>query len=138
MKRFPLILIIGSSFFLPSCFAPKFQCETTKTGVCASPNKVYNALYSKGRIEKKAKKEINKVTPLVEVINPSDYRTPERIYRIWVTNYVDESGQLVGNHFIYVAIPGRWNFPKVSTELKDDVDYDRIIKEFLKKEGKDK
>jgi len=136
MERF-LILIIGSSFFLPSCFGPKFQCETTKTGVCASPNKVYNALYK--RIEKKkTKKEISKVTPLVEVVNPSDYRTPERIYRIWVTNYVDENGQLVGNHFLYVAIPGKWNFPKVSTEVKDDVDYDRIIKEFLKKEGKNK
>jgi hypothetical protein len=134
MERLLPILIISSSILFTGCLSPKFQCETTKTVVCASPEKVYKAMYTRKIQKKSTKLDYATITPILKLDNPADYRTPERIYRIWVPTYVDRNGQLVGNHFIYVAVPGTWNFPKVSQEPKDDVNYDKLIKDFIEKE----
>ena len=136
MKKLLIGILSVSSLSFVSCFGPKFQCEKTETGVCAPPNQVYKALYKSKRLIKRKKSDFVKVTPVIKFENPQDYRTPERIYRIWITTYVDKDGHLVGNHYVYVAVPGKWNFPKVSNEeFNDDVDYNRLIKSFLKKQG---
>ena len=133
------------ALLLAGCSA-KYQCETTKVGVCASVEDTYEALYSpespqaqeevvssntKGKPETREPAITLKPQPVMPL------REPERVYRVWVRDYEDENGYYISNHFIYVSVNGKWVLKPVKKKTLGSVeDYDKKIKNYLLRKGK--
>lgn len=131
------------ALLLTGCSA-KYQCELTKTGVCASVEDTYEAVVNGGRgaegspsvSSDKAEAQKSGVV-LMDTKPVVPLRESEKVYRILVKEYVDESGFLVSSHYIYVPVKGSWKFgEKRDRRVFDTTDYDRMIKEYLTKKGK--
>ncbi len=126
------------ALFLAGCSA-KYQCEATKTGVCASVEDVYEATYASGSSERDISKQGVKSQKTILQSEPIfPLREPEKVYRVWVKEYEDENGFLVSNHYIYIVVEGRWKLgaKKKSNTLLPEIYYDRKIKEYLIQKGK--
>lgn len=131
------------ALLLMGCSA-KYQCETTKVGVCASVEDTYEALYSseapqtREAVGSDAKDKPETKEPAI-TLKPQPVmplREPERVYRIWVRDYEDENGYYISNHFIYVSVGGKWVMKPVKRTLGDVEDYDEKIKNYLLRKGK--
>ncbi len=130
------------ALLLAGCSA-KYQCETTKVGVCASVEDTYEALYSSEPPKEKVVSFNTKDKPETKepaiTLKPQPVmplREPERVYRIWVRDYEDENGFYISNHFIYVSVGGKWVMKPVKKKTDSVEDYDEKIKNYLLRKGK--
>jgi len=124
------------ALLIAGCSA-KYQCEATKTGVCAGVEDIYNAIYASPQPQKdKTAKEYPSTSLQPRSMFP--LREPERVYRVWIKDYEDENGFLISNHFIYVVVEGRWKIgvKEQTGNLTSEINYDRKIKDYLIRAGK--
>ena len=125
------------ALFLVGCSA-KYQCETTKTGVCASVEDTYEAVYSAGtsKPNRAIGNASTKQTTSPRSIFPM--REPEKVYRVWIKDYEDENGLLISNHYIYVVVNGKWLIGNKHEKRAfiSDIDYDEKIRNYLIQKGK--
>jgi len=133
------------ALLLVGCSA-KYQCELTKTGVCASVEDTHEAVVNAGSVTavqadggkaKEVKKEGGSYV-LMETQPVMPLRQTEKVYRILVREYVDENGYLVSSHYIYVPVRGGWKLgvKKPKPSFSSGKDYDEIIRSYLIQKGK--